>query len=75
MDVPIFESNPMYYDNKSVIQIDHNLLYNECIKHIEIDCHFIPHHLQYETITLPFVSSPSKLLICSQICILFLVID
>jgi len=57
MDAPLFESTPMYYDYKSIIQISYYLFFHECTMHIEIDCHFIRHHLQHETITLPFVSS------------------
>lgn len=35
----------LYYDNKSDIQIAHNSIFHERMKHIEIDCHFIRHHL------------------------------
>lgn len=51
----------MYCDNKSVIQIAHNLIFHECIKHIEIDCHFTRHHVQHRTITLSFFPSPLQI--------------
>jgi hypothetical protein len=57
MGVPLSEPTPMYCDNKSAIQIAHNSVFHERTKHIEIDCHFTRHHLQHDTITLPFISS------------------
>ncbi|CAL8092394.1 unnamed protein product [Prunus armeniaca] len=47
----------MYCDNKSAIQIAHNSIFHERTKHIELDCHFVRHHFQQGTISLPFVSS------------------
>jgi len=59
----VFLSGPtcMYCDNKSVIQIAHNLVFHEHTKHIEIDYHLTRHHLQHGTITLPFVSSAMQI--------------
>ena len=47
----------LHCDNRSAIQIAHNDIFYECTKQIEIDCHFIRHHLLQGTLTLKFVSS------------------
>jgi len=57
MGVSFSHPTPMYYDNQSSIQIAHNSIFHERIKHIEIDCHHTRHHLKHDTIALPFVPS------------------
>jgi hypothetical protein len=45
MGAPQTTSTPIHYDNRSSIHIAHNDVFHERTKHIEIDCHFIRHHL------------------------------
>ena len=46
-----------------IIQVLFKLLdaFLECTKHIEIDCHFIRHHLLQGTLTLSSISSQDQL--------------
>ncbi|CAL2261253.1 unnamed protein product [Prunus armeniaca] len=61
MSVSLSMPTPMYRDNKSAIQIAHNSVFHESTKHIELACHFVRHHFQTGTISLPFVSSTMQL--------------
>ena len=61
MDAPQTTSTPIHCDNHSAVHISHNDVFHEHIKHIEIDCHFICHHLQQHTFHLLSVCSKDQL--------------
>uniref|UniRef100_A0A2N9EF74 Reverse transcriptase Ty1/copia-type domain-containing protein n=1 Tax=Fagus sylvatica TaxID=28930 RepID=A0A2N9EF74_FAGSY len=57
MGAPQTTNTPIHCDNRSAIHIAHNDVFHERTKHIEIDCHFIRHHLQQSALHLLSVSS------------------
>ena len=61
MGVSLSSPTPVYRDNRSAIQIAHNDVFHERIKHIEIDCHFVRHHLLQGALQLHSVSSRDQL--------------
>jgi hypothetical protein len=61
MGAPQPTSTPIHYNNHSAIHIAHNDIFHERTKHIEIDCHFIRHHLQQSVLHLLSVSSEDQL--------------
>jgi hypothetical protein len=61
MGAPQTTSTPIHCDNRSAIHIAHNDVFHERTKHIEIDYHFIRHHLQQSALHLLSVSSKDQL--------------
>ena len=45
----------IYYDNKAVIDILHNLVYHDRIKHVEVDRHFIKEKIDERVISITHV--------------------
>ena len=62
MGAPQTTNTPIHCDNCSAIYIAHNDVFQERTKHIEIDGHFIRHHLQQHTLHLLSVSSEDQLI-------------
>ncbi|KAL9379742.1 hypothetical protein Peur_028224 [Populus x canadensis] len=54
---PPTDPTPLYGDNTSAIQITANLVYHECTKHIEVDCHYIREAFTRGVITLPHLTT------------------
>ena len=61
LGVDCFTGILIYCNNRSVIQIGRNDAFHEHTKQIEIDCHFIRHHLLQGTLQIQSVSSKDQL--------------
>ena len=51
----------LYYDNKSAINIAHNLVQHHITKHVEVDWHLIKEKLDSGLTCTPYVSTGSQL--------------
>ena len=54
---PATGATPLNADNTSSIRITANPVFHECIKTIEVDCHFIRDEYKNDVISLPHISS------------------
>jgi hypothetical protein len=61
IEVSQTSNSPIFCDNRSAIHIVHNDVFHERTKHIEIDCHFVRHHLLQGTLRLCPIASADQL--------------
>lgn len=59
--IPQQSATVLHCDTCNAIQIAHNDVFHECIKHIENDCHFFCHHLLSNICLLHSISTIEQL--------------
>ena len=57
LELGFAQSSPtsLHADNTGAIRITENPIFHECIRHIEVDCHFIRDEYKHDVIILPHV--------------------
>lgn len=61
LSAPVNLPIPLHYDSKVAIHIARNPAFQECTKHVEIDCYFVRQQFLFGLITLSFVPSKNQL--------------
>ena len=60
LKIKIKDPMMLYYDKNAAINIAHNPVHHDHIKHVEIDQHFIKEKLETSQVCIPYVSSSNS---------------
>ncbi|KAM1176336.1 hypothetical protein ACFX19_029237 [Malus domestica] len=61
LECPSMSTSNLFCDNKAGIDISHNPIQHDCMKHVEVDIHFIKEKLDGNIIQFSFVKSKDQL--------------